>query len=449
MKSGEYFPADLIFLSCSNPKGLGFVNTMNLDGEVNLKEKNALEKTNLLIDPDKFCESNFEIECDRPNISLNKWNCNFSLDNSEKEPLSLKQLLLRGCTLENTEFIYGIVAYTGSESKIMLNSKQVPSKSSNVLRKMNQILYSVFCFQLSLCLLLAGLSINWQEENATKHEYLNIASSKLGFTYFIQVLTFLVEYSHLIPISLYVALEIVKLELAYLIGQDIEMYHNGRPAACRASDLVEELGQIEFIFSDKTGTLTCNEMVFRKCEVNGQVYGSNKLDFGLPESLEYNAISNPRHPEHKAMKAFFEFMAICHSVFPASKPGSNEIILQASSPDELALVESSKALGIEFFERSEGKIMIRDKHINEIVTWEILVEVPFNSDRKRMSVIVRNPKENKYSILTKGADTTMIPLIVNSPQKKELSKALYNFAVEGLRTLVMGQRSLQESEFQQ
>ena len=449
VKSNEYFPADLVFLSSSNVKGLGFVNTMNLDGEVNLKEKTAVSDTSQITSPEKLGELAFQIECDHPNISLVKWNCNFELNSTEKQPLSQKHLLLRGCSLQNTDFINGIVIYTGHESKIMLNSKSAPSKSSNVLRKMNKILYTVFGFQLCMCFLLAGLSVHWQETEDAKHTYLSLSAGDMGLAYFIQVLTYLVAYSHLIPISLYVALEIVKLALAYLISQDLFMFYQGRAAACRASDLVEELGQVEFVFSDKTGTLTCNEMIFRRCEVNGVVYGSMKQDFAAKNSEELEAFQNPRHTEHKKMRTFFEFMAVCHSVFPATTPGTEEIMLQASSPDELALVEASKAIGTEFFERSEGKVRLRDRTSKEITTWEVLVEVPFNSDRKRMSVVARNPNTKQYVLMTKGADSMMLPLVSDSPHKQKLASTLYNFAVEGLRTLVMGQRVMADNEFLQ
>lgn len=169
----------------------------------------------------------------------------------------MNQLLLRGCVLKNTDYVYGVVVYTGHESKVMLNSKEAPSKTSNVLRRMNKMLYTVFAFQALVCLTFAAGSVSWQSQNSDDHSYLEI-DDVAGHTYIIQTLTFYVAYSHLIPISLYVALEVVKLILAYLIGQDLEMYYaeDDRPTSCRTSDLVEELGQVEFIFSDKTGTLT-------------------------------------------------------------------------------------------------------------------------------------------------------------------------------------------------
>ena len=164
----------------------------------------------------------------------------------------------------------------------MLNSKAAPSKTSNVLKKMNHMLYTVFLFQAIICFTFAGANIIWTDNNASDHFYLDLSDNPGFGTYAIQVLVFFVAYSHMIPISLYVALEIVKLALAYLLRQDLDMYYeeDDKAAICRTSDLIEELGQVEFIFSDKTGTLTCNVMDFKKCTINGNVYGEGDRPIG-------------------------------------------------------------------------------------------------------------------------------------------------------------------------
>ena len=129
-----------------------------------------------------------------------------------------------------------------------------------------------------------------------------------------------------------------------------------RAAACRASDLIEELGQVEFIFSDKTGTLTCNEMEFRKCGINSRVYGTLNGKIGENDAL-IQAINDKSHSEHEHAKKFVLLLALCNSVFPA-KYNEGEIIYQASSPDELALVEAAKSLGYVLKERNDGKIFL-------------------------------------------------------------------------------------------
>jgi len=119
--------------------------------------------------------------------------------------------------------------------------------------------------------------MKWTDQNGSIHYYLHTDNVVDFETFFIQYFTFLVAYSHLIPISLYVALEVFKLIQGYFIKWDEEMYYKplDKRANVRASDLVEEIGQVEIIFSDKTGTLTMNEMEFKKCSVNLQIFGNN------------------------------------------------------------------------------------------------------------------------------------------------------------------------------
>ena len=126
------------------------------------------------------------------------------------------------------------------------------------MRMMNKMLYSVFIFQMALIVLFAILSVIWTGNNAERHGYLDLIKEPGFGTFFLQFLTYWVAYSHLIPISLYVVLELVKLAQAYLIKKDVVMYDKevNAFAQCRNSDLIEEMGQVEFIFSDKTGTLT-------------------------------------------------------------------------------------------------------------------------------------------------------------------------------------------------
>ena len=434
VKESEVFPADLLFLSGSNPKGLAFVNTMNLDGETNLKEKIASEMTKSFDNVAALKDLQGELSCDLPNKNLVKWNCKVKVGSNPWEPLSINQLLLRGCMLKNTDYVYGFVVYTGQNSKIMLNSKKAPSKVSNILKKMNKILYSFFVFQLFICITFAALNTAWTASNSSDHLYLDQNSEANFGSFILQILTYWVAYSHLIPISLYVALEVVKLMIAYLISKDLDMYYgvDDKPADSRNSDLVEELGQVEFVFSDKTGTLTSNIMEFKKFFVDGVSY-----EVGHFESAKNQKLRN-----------FFLHMGVCHSVFPTKdKKDPSKINYQAASPDELALVEGAALGGIKFFERSEGKVYLTNNE-SQTEEWEILEEIPFNSDRKRMSVIARDPRTKELVLFTKGADSVMLELIENK-SKREIETQLYNYAVEALRTLVMAMRVVPEKEFAQ
>ena len=447
----EQIPADMVLLSTSN-HGLAFVNTMNLDGETNLKEKISPEMTKNSSETDYFF-SNLELQCDLPNSSLVKWNCNIRVNGANWCAVGLNQLLLRGCILKNTDSAIGIVTYTGHDTKIMLNSKPAPSKMSKILRKMNKMLYTVFAFQGVICLLFAGLYVSWSVSHVNGHVYLDISDHNPGRSYFVQVLTFLVAYSHLIPISLYVALEVMKLALAYLISQDEEMYYQeeDRPASCRTSDLVEELGQVEFVFSDKTGTLTCNEMVFRECSINGVKYGGGEKvqgQYGVGADTEpYRILESLSDSQDKLLiSRFFTQLAICHSVFSTENPDvPGTYLYQAASPDELALVQGSSDMGYVFSSKDNNRISLQIREKMEEI-WEVLAEIPFNSTRKRMTVLVKEPQTGKFLVMLKGADSVVFPLLTPHPRMSSFHSHLTQFAKSGLRTLLIAQKYVSTSE---
>ena len=451
VKNNEAIPSDIAMLSSSDPRGITFVNTMNLDGETNLKDKMALEGTANMQDPITLSKYVGSIDCDLPDDNLNTWKCNLK-DSQGTKPMGMKQLLLRGCVIKNTEQTFGIVVYTGKETKIVLNSKKAPSKVSNVLKQMNRILYSIFLLEVLICITFGSFGVFWVENVGKKHSYLNLTQDQSFVTWLENIGSFMVAYSSLIPISLYVSLELVKLGLAYFINNDIEMYYEAddKKANCRTSDLIEELGQVEFIFTDKTGTLTCNVMEFRKCTIGGEIYGfGNKISSpGVGEDTRPAEIMKDKfHPQHENIKNFFNLMAVCHSVFPNEDPKSpHKPVYQASSPDELALVEGSADMDFIFWERTDGKVKV--KFMGGYKVWDLLAEIPYNSTRKRMSVLVRDPDHPKRIVLmSKGADTIMIPLLAKSEEISLLDDHLHKFALEGLRTLVMAQKYLEEDEF--
>lgn len=187
------------------------------------------------------------------------------------------------------------------------------------------------------------------------------------------ILTFIILYNNLIPISLIVTMEIVKFQQAQFINWDLDMYYEktDTPALCRTSSLVEELGQIEFIFSDKTGTLTRNEMEFRCCSIAGVAYAdqideSKRGDDSQEGWRSFEELRNileskggradqpfvdasERGDGSRQTETAVEFMrllAVCHTVIPELKEGKT--IYQASSPDEAALVAGAELLGYQF-----------------------------------------------------------------------------------------------------
>jgi len=161
---------------------------------------------------------------------------------------------------------------------------------------MNNMLMTVFGLQLLIIIVFSSLSLKWMDVNNVLLTYLPLRGKvdNYALAFVIQFLTYWVAYSHMIPISLYVFVELLKILQSKLINQDVRMFfaEDMSYANCRTSDLIEELGQVEFVFSDKTGTLTQNKMEFKKCQAAGLVWGdltqeeitSGKPFFGMCES---------------------------------------------------------------------------------------------------------------------------------------------------------------------
>lgn len=444
ISAGEQFPADLFLLASSEPNSICYLQTSNLDGETNLKIRQALNKTSHLQDSNEINKFKATIECEHPNQHLYEFVGNLKIQNEQDQiPIGPDQVLLRGALLQNTKFIYGVVIYTGHESKLMMNSSTPPFKRSQVERTTNTQILILFGILLVISLLSAILSEIWHGRNAIRHWYIGfdeLPPNNFPFT----CLTFIILYNNLIPISLQVTLEFVKFLQAYFINWDEKMYdkENDFYAIARTSNLNEELGQIKYVFSDKTGTLTCNKMEFKRCSIAGICYGAgNEQEFNSYELLKN---LNGNHVTCDLIHEFLTLMATCHTVIPEVNE-NQEIEYQASSPDESALVKAAQKLGIVFHSRKPETISIKFLSIEH--KFEVLNIFEFNSVRKRMSVILRD-ENGVIKIYCKGADNVILPRVSNNnPFRSETFEHLEAFAKDGLRTLVLAYRTISEDEY--
>uniref|UniRef100_A0A8C2C5J2 Phospholipid-transporting ATPase n=1 Tax=Cyprinus carpio TaxID=7962 RepID=A0A8C2C5J2_CYPCA len=470
LKKNEFIPADILLLSSSNPNSLCYVETAELDGETNLKFKMGLKVTDeRLQEEDQLARFNALIMCEEPNNRLDKFVGTMIWD-AQSYPLDLDNMLLRGCKIRNTDECHGLVIFAGNDTKIMRNGGKTRFKRTLIDKLMNYMVYTIFGLLVLLC---AGLAIGhtyWYESIGSKAWYLydglGYSSSTRGFLSF---WGYIIILNTMVPISLYVSVEVIRLGQSKFINWDLQMYYADKdtPAKARTTTLNEQLGQIEYIFSDKTGTLTQNIMAFKKCTIKGRTYDINfpfspiftqPVDFSwnkhadnkfqFEDSFLVSCIRSKKDPQ---ILEFFKLLSLCHTVMVEHK--GDELVYQAASPDEGALVTAARNFGFVFLSRTQDTITIMELDHEE--TYEMLALLDFNSDRKRMSIILRFP-DGKIRLYCKGADTVIYQrLDANSQNKETTQEALdvstishFNLVyLDTLRTLCLCYKDISQAEF--
>ncbi|NWV32587.1 AT8B3 ATPase, partial [Grantiella picta] len=463
LRKDSVVPADLLLLCSSEPSSLCYVETADIDGETNLKFRQALLVTHQELGSEESMAA-FDglVTCEEPNSRMHtftgtlRWQgCTHALDSD--------RILLRGCRVRNTALCYGLVLYAGFDSKIMRNCGKIKRKKTKLDHMMDRLVIVIFLVLLVTSLCLAIASGFWARTYQEKHSYLAALYQHTtpAQQAFLNFWGFTILLSIIIPMSMYITFEFIYLVNSCFINWDLEMYYGAKdiPAEARSTSLSDQLGQIEYIFSDKTGTLTQNIMSFKKCCVNGTIYGpgtghENKQPPGSGQSWDHpgeqrldvcdaKLLEAAQRDKDPVLREFLRLLALCHTVMVEDR--GDKLVYQAASPDEEALVWAARNLGYVFLARTQDSITIRE--LGRIRTYEVLAMLDFNSDRKRMSVLVRDP-QGTIRLYTKGADTVMLERLQRRGHNETLTeRALDRFAEETLRTLCVASREVSEAEF--
>lgn len=488
LRRDQGIPADIALLSATGPSGIAYIDTMALDGETNLKGKQAcplfVERCATL---EGLKRTRATVISEDPNIDLYSYDGRAEVE-GETLPLTLNNIVYRGSTLRNTKEAVGLVINSGEECKIRMNAnRNITAKKPAMQSTINRmVLLQIFV----VIMLAGGLTIGyylWNDQE-DKSDYLSrpgVYRTRVPFREIF--IGYIIMFNTLIPLSLYISLEIIKIGQLFLL-YDVDMYDpvTDTPMVANTTTILENLGQVGYLFSDKTGTLTENVMRFRKLSVAGMAYlhdmdvkrdeeaklqkiqesqrglkgkakasqsvADRTLDSMNTEREENGREQRPQRPgmapkvpstwslsqwwtqkennndtpemktEHlleyiqrrpdtvfsRKAKHFLLCIALCHTCLPETKE-NGEMEYQAASPDELALVEAARDLGLLLVDRVTNAITLQLRNADGSVrseTYQALDVIEFTSKRKRMSIIVRMP-DQRICVICKGADNVI------------------------------------------
>ena len=495
-----------------NSNNINFNSNHYNNNKINNKnsKKNNENKEELKIDPAVKNRLNYFFlegycKCDLPNHSLYSLNgkIDFRLNGIVKEfGLDSKYLLLKGAKLKNTEWIIGIVTYGGNNCKIIKNAKKGKIKYSTVEKLMNKLIYFILFLQILLSIISALLHRKYFKNNQNliiqskkisnlkfnkKHlKYIDYMQFKLSLDTFFSFFTYFLLLNTLIPISLIITLEIVKLIQGLLIKVDIKGYSFLRKKFIKPNSvsLNEELGMVNYIFTDKTGTLTSNKMLLKFVVIGETCYEfirdndykinkelrkkediipfdnyemikiKNNKNINLSyknyiaKSIENNNLNIKFDKNEKLIEEFWKVLSLCHDCIIEN----GEYI--GTSPDNLELVKSASLQGFKFdYSENNNELILIIGNLNgekKKKIYQKLKKIEFSSDRKRESIIIKDG--NLYKLYCKGADSIIEErLLKNSIPNEILQKNKYYvnfFSSKGFRTLYIAMRILTEKEYE-
>lgn len=435
-------PADMVLLRTSDKAGSVFIRTDQLDGEIDWKLRIAVPATQKLPTDEDIFKLDGQVYADPPQKDIHSFIGTFtyqSLDSSDTssvsvstEPLNVENTLWMNTVIASGNAI-GCVIYTGIDTRAVMNTSSAETKTGITDMEINRMTKVLFLVVLAIS---AGMMI------------------LKGFhgPWYVYLVRFIVLFSTIIPQSLRVNLDMAKSFYSYCIMND----DKNKGIIVRTSTLPEELGRVSFLLSDKTGTLTKNDMELKKLHIGTMCYGpESKDDIRMNINSVLGTMGGDKSPtsieggkrrgsvplrgrKDISLRIFdvIQALALCHNVTPVFEDG--QACYQASSPDEVAIVKWTEIAGLALVYRSREVLRLQaDDGVK--LEYEVLHVFPFTSETKRMGIIVREVGSGDAVFFEKGADVMMSRIV---QQNDWLDEECGNMAREGLRTLVIGRKRL-------
>ena len=451
LEKNERVPADMVFLHTTDKAKTIFLRTDQLDGETDWKLRKPVATTQALNDVRKLINDDYYLIVDPPTKHIYSFKGVFAMQigsntlNVKKEGLSLEQTLWANTVIASANAT-GIVVYTGRETRAQKNNSEPQPKFGSIDMEINAISKALFVF-----MFICSVAI--------------VAMSGFPGTFevnLINIFRFLLLLSSIIPISLRVNLDFAKIVYSYKINND----NNIHGTIARNSQIPEELGRIQYLFSDKTGTLTQNEMIFKQICFESGTFNEDSLDeltsivqddckktigplkdveekILYASSLDQHQKRRYRRNRNNVIRDTITALGLCHNVTPTEEDGIKGY--QASSPDEVALVKFAERINITLNKRSQTQIqIINGAGVEE--NYEILANFPFSSETKRMGILLKNIETNRIIFYLKGAEVVMEGKVQEN-SRAFLRETCENLASSGLRTLVISQRYISINEY--
>lgn len=412
-------PADLVILKSSEHNGETFIRTDQLDGETDWKLRTACSLTQNM---PLVSSHDIELEVSPPEKSISAFWGTIDVGGSgHSAPLSVDNTMWAN-TVVAAGSVEGIIVYTGKDTRMAMNTNKSRNKVGLLELEVNSI-SKILC----LCVFVLSFTL--------------VAGHGFGEKWYIDVFRYLILFSTIIPVSLRVNLDMAKTVYAHQIENDKSI----PDTIVRTSTIPEDLGRIDYLLTDKTGTITQNDMDLRKIHIGQMSYYGDSMEevesvisSWTPHGSTFPGNTRGQREVAKKICDIVVCLAICHSVTPTEEGG-----YQAVSPDEIAIVKWTGEMGLEVVKRDRKSLTVLHQASGLQMSYEILYLFPFNSDSKRMGIVVRDQFTNDIWFYLKGADTVMAPLVEHNDW---LEEEIGNMAREGLRTLVIGRRKLEEQD---